>query len=420
VPAQRATALERLIEFRAVTRARFPFGVLYAVFAALIVLLPDPRHYRDFYYIAIAVPFLLLVRWDELRPVWRSWTFRLCVAYLVWMWLTVFWSPHGGAEEAYDVGRRVLSAMLFIAVTAWLVQRNQTFAPRLFHALAWACLVTIGLSAIWLRWRYGIAGTRLRAWVWENPNTAGEIYAVIVVGLLAWSLRAAASLRLRALIVALAVPITAALILTGSRASLVAMAIALGIPALMAGSRRLAVGAVAGVAVLLVTLLAWFGVDDIYRRADSHRFELWGRYWDMAFERPWLGHGATFDPTILLSNDRTIGDPHNMLLSGLLLGGVIGLFVVLGLFIAAGRAAVRSWRARGETGPLALFLYLAVHGLVESTPMIDNAGWKWLYFWLPLGLIAGSEALGLRPQGHAAIEPSPAPADHRRTAAHGS
>lgn len=401
------SGLQRLATLRAIARDRFPFGWLLAIFAALILVMPGPRHYRDFYYVALALPFLAVVRWQDLQPVARSWTFRLGLAYLGWMWLTLFWMSGTPGHEFYDVGRRILSALLFVAMTAWLTRHDERFAERLFHVMAWACLVTLLLSAWWLRWRSGLAGTRLRAWIWENPNTAGEVYGVVAVGLVSCTLRARRSKWLRSLVMALAASLAAGVVLSGSRAALIAMSVAVAAPGLISGSRRRAAGALAGIALVAIVWAAWFGIDDLRERADAQRFELWGRYWGMSLDRLWLGHGVRFDPTILLSNGYLIGDPHNMLLSGLLLGGIVGAFIVLGLFVAAGRAGWLAWRQRGEAGPLSLFLYLAVHGLVESTPMIDNADWKWIYFWLPMALIAGSESAA---RGAAAAEPATSPA----------
>ena len=65
------------------------------------------------------------------------------------------------------------------------------------------------------------------------------------------------------------------------------------------------------------------------------------------------------------------------------------LLLLLG---ASARIAVKAYRRDGELGLLAMLLFVTIAGTVEFTVFMDNADWQWLFFWLPIGLIAGFEA----------------------------
>ena len=57
------------------------------------------------------------------------------------------------------------------------------------------------------------------------------------------------------------------------------------------------------------------------------------------------------------------------------------------------RSGIRNGRRGLSLAPLAMAVYVAVHGQFE-TIYVTEPGWQWLYLWLPAGLIAGAEIAG--------------------------
>jgi O-antigen ligase len=87
-----------------------------------------------------------------------------------------------------------------------------------------------------------------------------------------------------------------------------------------------------------------------------------------------------------------LDNSHSFYLGHLVLGGIPALILLLLMLGAGVRTAVTAYRHEGELGPLAMLLFVTIAGTVEFGVFLDNVDWQWLFFWLPIGLIAGVEA----------------------------
>jgi O-antigen ligase len=86
-----------------------------------------------------------------------------------------------------------------------------------------------------------------------------------------------------------------------------------------------------------------------------------------------------------------VASPHDMLLNVLFCGGLPAAMCFAALMLCLIIVGIRIFRRAKQSMPLALSLYMIVVGLFESMLPIAQADWRWLYFWLPVGVVAGAD-----------------------------
>ena len=174
------------------------------------------------------------------------------------------------------------------------------------------------------------------------------------------------------------------IVLTGSRGPLLAV---LGAAVILVGFARLRLlAAMAGIVALIagaVWLLHPPAVIDLVAhqiaRGDSHRLDIIRVSLQAIARSPWIGLGP----------NATLGRPgedfpHNLFLSAVFYGGVIGLGLMLALF---GFAVVAAWRAPSRLARavgLALIAQVVLVGMTDLSNIIKGPSPMWYLFWLPL------------------------------------
>ncbi|MBX6323251.1 MAG: hypothetical protein IRY94_15610, partial [Rhodospirillaceae bacterium] len=159
----------------------------------LILVFADTRVYRDVLY-AVVIPLALLAA-PRLRPgvVLRSPLWWLAVAYAAYFALALPFVGRPDLHELYDVVRRLLAIMLFVAIVVCLRARNPALDRRLFGCLGSVAAVA-GLYAVGAFYAAHPLDLRIApvpALVPQstdspiaNPNISGCLAAVIGLGLL--------------------------------------------------------------------------------------------------------------------------------------------------------------------------------------------------------------------------------------------
>jgi O-antigen ligase len=389
----RDRTVETLCRLRCLLREWFPFAWLQAIFVALLLSARSERVLSDYYYALLFIPFLIALGREDWKHLASSWVLRCCLLLLAVSWVATFQSPGLPGSEIVHIGRRALAAFVFVAMTAWLVDRDPGQILRLCYGLAWGAGVTAVISLFvfhWFHWRsqYDL---RLTGWVWPNPNEGGAVFGLAAVAAGAAAL-ASLSKGWRATYAAVAILLFACALLTQSRAAMAAAVAAGAICAAAALGRRAVAGLIAAAVVGAVALLVihashggWAG------RGDAGRFELWSHFWQQAWQRPLLGYGVPQGLAIKISTGLTTDDPHNMFLWVFLRSGLAGTLCLMTLVALVFRAAIGHGRSSRDFVPLALAIYLLVRGLFESVPPTEGADWFWTYLWLPTGIAAGLE-----------------------------
>jgi O-antigen ligase len=377
-------------------RERYPFFELYVVFVAMLVLIPHQQIYRNFHYIFLLVPFLLALDRDALRGLAASWVLRWATVFTMLLTASLIWHPpQEPGELARDV-RYAVICLSFGVLTAWLFARDPRSDDR-FAFWFGLLLAAVAAVSLWTFYSTHPIMTRFAAGLWSNPNTAAVTFGLGAVAIAT----APASMVIRSprawgnLVIATI--LMAAIFLTGSRAALLAVAVSLFVSVVLVRAWHLVAAAMlAGSAMAVVGYQFYLrdpGLFLLSRSGGASRLELWSYYWHLAAREPFTGHGIDneFAFSYRLSDGTVLDSPHNMLLSAFLYGGLFAATAYVALIAAMLLAGARSaWRI-GNPMPLAVTLYVLVQGVFESLLPIHNSDWQWIYFWIPIGIVAAAE-----------------------------
>jgi O-antigen ligase len=392
-----------LDKFRRFLRDLYPFLACYCVFIALILAVPSAAVYRNFYYVFLLVPFLLALNRDDLQQLAGSRVLWIAAIFIVALIISFLWNePRNPIRFIVAIWQATIG-FSFVAMTAWILARNSGGQDEFIRYFAWIVLALAAFS-LWHFYSTHPTSARFVAWHWPNPNTGGTIFGLAAVLMLAALPYSTMDLRrngvqLIALLFALG-----CVVIAGTRSALLAFsAVALICFALRRSWKP--VGWVLFAIVVLIVLAFLFDAIDIIFRAvrsgDGKRLEIWNHYFDLARTRLWTGHGIQneFRYLYLLLGFYQIDSPHNMFLGAFLYGGLpagLAYITLVTTMLIFGYAYLRN---TGAMVPLAVSLYVTLHGLFETILPLKLADWRWIYFWIPIGIVAAAEIILARTYG---------------------
>jgi O-antigen ligase len=194
-------------------------------------------------------------------------------------------------------------------------------------------------------------------------------------------------------------------LLTQSRCNWIALAATLILIAGLAGARWALVAIPVAIAALGIFLA--FGMMDLnilLERGDSYRIESWLHAFQLWRRAPWFGIGADADPIFHSADGAEIWHAHNVYLSYMAHGGIVALVLFVLMLGASVAAAYRAFATEGNFGLIGMLIFIVLYSIIDFEMFLLNAGWQWLFIWLPIGLIIGAQ---VRPAAPAAEPTGP-------------
>jgi hypothetical protein len=383
---------------RKLLRNRYPFLACYCVFIALIVLLPYPNIYRNFFYVTLLIPLLLVLNRNDCKRLAHSRMVWTVFAYALTLSLSLIWNPPKELAQSFTLIRHILIALSFVGMTAWLMAENPHYLHKLIRWFGWVVLLMAVIS-LWKFYSINSLNERFVAGYWSNSNTGGAIFGLTVVAIASSTANTWANGGRNTTDIIIGLVACACVVLTGSRAALVAIIVSvLTCFAAARYWRPLAWSVVVG--MILIALAFLFKknelVEHIVRLNSSGRAELWFHYWQIARERLWTGHGISnefaFQYDLVRGPEvQVLDNPHNMLLSTVLYAGLPAALAYIALIVALLTCGIIDLRRSGAMVTVALSVYIIVHGLFEAIVPVHLADWQWIYFWMPIGIAAAAE-----------------------------
>lgn len=419
-------SLRRLL---ASDRASLLWSGLFCLFLCSLFVTDKVRLHRNIYYALVLAPFLIQAGrgyWSELPG---SPVFLAALAFLGYLWTTLFWSSASGGYVFYNEARTLVILLSFLAVTAFYALAVDDF-PRLLAK--WLACVT-GIAALVSVYVFysgkhipmlgGLESRAVDIGLAGHPIDSAGLYGFVAVflifGLVArggaeagsqesevrgreagggskalWCWIGAAALGAVLIFV----------VLTQTRGALVGIALVVGLGLLLQGDRRLLmVLAVLGAAILAVILFSLHhpeGMIGVERRLGV-RGEIWSLALERAWERPWFGFGLNEHQNLISANGELHGVAHNLYLENLHFGGLVGTVLLLTLAALALRGAWREYRRTGGFLLLAIVLYPLVFGVSAGYLTLSKISPMWIQFWLPMGLVIAAEIRARRGADHA-------------------
>lgn len=399
--------LNKLKEFSAYLsseRYRVVWACMFSLFLCSIFVTDNVRIHRNVYYLLVIPLFALQVRASFFAGLFRSPVFLAGLAYLFYLWLSLFWASETAPYTYYNEARTLVLMLLFLAITAFYTCTLENF-PRLL-AKCFAC-ITGATAVISLVWFYskksfvGWGGLESRAvdiGLAAHPIDSAVTYglvAVLLIFTLVSSRRDGRDGALHTWLSAVALVCILAFIgMTQTRGVILSIAAVLFLGVVLHKSKQLllVLGAL-GAVTLGVVLLSMHHPEGMvgFERRFAVRWEIWQVTLDLARERLWFGFGVNEHQTIYLSHGGYEGVAHSLYLENLLFGGVVGTLLLFALLVTALRHAWREFRRNGDFLLPAIVLFPIFSGVSTGYLTLSKIAPEWIQFWLPIGLIIGSE-----------------------------
>ena len=331
-------------------------------------------------------------RWAGL---WRNGTFLLAVAIAGYLAASSLWStPFDGRAAFGECVRALLTICFVVAVAEGF--RVDWFRERLTATVA-ACGGIAAALALIVYFADAPADGRVNGLGQLDSHVPAALtFGVALVCALAWALDARASAT-RTGIVALALCAALAIALSGSRNAWAAVSFGCVVclasrwasrPVAFAVAVALTAGAALGLGLIALALPPI--QDWLLPRGGSYRVEIWTETLRrVADGGPWFGLGVLTEDDILAHDGFVMAHPHNMYLSVLFHGGIVGLVALLALIGASARALLVHFHEPEAKLALAIYAITLPAWLVDGADLIDKIGWTWMLFWLPVAISVG-------------------------------
>lgn len=381
-------------------RTCLPGAVFAAGFFCLLTGLiwaGDRGLYSRLFYWLVVLPTLFAVVFSprEAAGLLKS---RIFLAYLPfggYMAITLFWS-------ASDVGaldllkRPLFIVLIFLAVFEFGRRRH----ALLLATVKWSAVFAV-LAALYTLYSFLAAGAQGRLGGYgalSNPLLVSHVFGFFLalwLGYYFCKRKLVEPLFFFAFVVLIGL-----LFATGSRTPLVATTATVVWLAALSANRKGA--AVIGVLVALAAAVLWFFPESITQRGLSYRTEIWADVIRQISAKPWFGHGFGTPLKVWVEAvNQSFVDSHNVTLSVVYAGGLVGGALWFAIYLTALREAWRWRRDRWVLVFSAAIVYGLAAGLTEGSSFMSRPKEHWNLIWIPMALLAyavgRAQAKGVEP-----------------------
>ncbi|MCZ0942538.1 MAG: O-antigen ligase family protein [Gammaproteobacteria bacterium] len=376
-------------------RIRLNALLIVLCFAGVLVLESQSAASYPAYLLAI----LMLVRlrqWTDVFAVPLMWAVAALLAYLV---LTSLWSEGSQPGDALSMLSRAAQVLLFAVAFAECQMRGelQRWLGRTL-AVTGVLAALAGLGLVLLA--HSENGRLVGLGQLDNNVVAALIFGVVLILITGDVLRGPDVLWRRFGALGIVV-IAAAVLLSDSRNGQISAMLGVGtlfIAHRVPDRQRFAV-AVLGMGVILLAVLAALIANEAGRtfvlpRGDSFRPAIWlatlGAVVDGGL---WFGRGILTDDTLVTAAGE-FPHPHNMYLSVLSQGGLVGAALFAALIAAVVRTLLNHYGHRDAKLALGILGLALPAWLLDGHELIDKVGMTWFLFWLPVAISLGLAWMG--------------------------
>jgi len=380
--------------------------VLYLGFMASFFFSTDFKFHNNYFYACLLGPYLLTLHRGPLKLFLRSPLFLLLLSLLVYLMMSPLWGDTGTVHDYGEAVIRCLSLMVFLMLTCELSLRYERFVPDVVDILCWAALIGGGLyifvnhAQLFTINDAGITIPYTRFWLVDSPENLsvlrnaihiGSVYAMVVL-IMYFHFVGHGRMPEKLVYSVLSVPCLGVLFLTLSRGPLVAFYLAVIAGVLVDNNRKMIL------IFLCLTALGWYIINDsgshnaFFFRGDSYRIEIFRAAMEQAHKAPLFGSGILTKFSYQLSDGKTlVSHPHNLYLSTLMSGGVMGLGLLIALLIRGVWQGIIYYMRRGSFMPGVWLIFGILSVFTGYGKIVNHPHPVYLYLWLPLGILMAHE-----------------------------
>lgn len=366
------------------------FPLLFLLFVAEFFFIPEDKWHSNLFRVGLLLPFLLVFPWRQLAARLAG-SLTLVIAYLLLaaLMLSLAWSPANATDMTNKMLLHGLYIAGFILIGSDILTRHPGYDAGMFYWLGWLIIITGLLSIWWFFQDHSFPRARLSAiGQLRHPGFAASLYGFVgLYHFMALPYASAARAWRRWLPGVLAVAMAAlVVVLAQSRGIFLATLLVLLLGALITRERRYLVAL--GLVTITIIIAGYWWQDDltnIVNRGgwDSDRLEIWQQALMLIQQAPLFGHGLMLD-TSITAGGKSIGHPHNILLSTALYGGLVAAGLLLLLIVLVLRQGWRYWYTEQDIKPLLLTAFGVIYMMTDGYRLISNPFPNWVYFWLPV------------------------------------
>lgn len=362
------------------------------IFLAGFYFFPKSKPHNTAYYILVLLPFLFTLRRQDISAYWQSPIFRLTTIFLTYLVLTNAWGEQSTLDDWIKYGKRLIYMLGFASMV--MTYFSPKFNRQLFLIVSVTSVIMAVISMVIYDSSNYIGPDRLKNFgILEHEILAASTYgfaAIMIIYGCRIEIRHEKWIRFTGFTILLL-----DMFYTESRGPLLALIGTIGIVELLRGRHRKTIVAFS-VATLSAGLLMANNTiitpQFISRNGgDSYRLEIWQRIWSRIMDSPWFGLGLSTNETIQFPACSCIPHPHSIFLATLFYGGIIGLLLLLTLLFHSLITAYRCYKDHGQVKYIAFLLFGIICGLSDGNKLIDHPRPMWLYFWLPILLVAAQQ-----------------------------
>ena len=367
------------------------YWLLYGLFILGFFVSPSVRWHNNFYYALIIPLYLISLRKGKFQIFFHSKIWLLSMLLALYFFLTVFWAQNPGEEGVLYYLRRPVYLFVFLSLTMELVLRYPKFVDHLFVFVAWVGTIMAVISIFCFYASASFPAARL---VHFADQLHGEIEGGIIHGMIAlviyfYILKRVGGYWKALYFIFMGILLGAAL-LSQSRGPVGSLLIAFFAGALITRDKKLLISF--GCAMVIIIAL-FLNVEPfqkaVTQRGWSARIELGQKILARADNSIYFGKGISTNNDFVISSGKKLPHTHNVYLGALLYGGIAGLLLFLGLLALAFLQALKHFYISGDIVWFLLILFAAACIVTGQDKLLTHPNSMWLFFWLPLGLVAG-------------------------------
>lgn len=339
---------------------------------------------------------LALVTVSHWKDVFKVSLFQWVLLLVLWLCASTGWSEPFSLSDATSIWIRALLLLAFVAAIGECQMRGQLQA-RIAIALAVVGSIVIGAALINFLISKPEDGRMNGLGQLDTHVIAALVYGVIGVFVLYVGLRSASRTK-RLACFAVLILVIVAVYLSDSRNAWVAVPAGMltFVLADRIQSRSAFVSTVAAAATLAALGFVILMLDPDIRslmlpRGGSFRGDIWSAVLSRLDSSDWIiGRGILAEEGVQ-ADGLFFDHAHNMYLSVLQKGGLVGLGLYLVVLIKAVYTLLSSYSERDAKLAIGILsLGISAH-LLDGHELVDKVGASWFLIWLPIGIALGVE-----------------------------
>ncbi len=382
---------ELQLTIRSFLEKKHYFFITYFFFLLGFFIFPIGRWVNIFYGL-IAFPYLVTLQLKRIQLICRSNIWILSMVLASYMCLTLLWADNAVFKDYVHYLHRFVYLFVFLSLTIELVLRYPKFIDYLFVSLCWVAAITAIISILRFYSSFSFHTHRLLflgAKV-HNPIKGASVYCMIALVSYFHFLKSKRSSAWIYAVLSVIVLFSAAL--TQSRGPLGALLVTFLIGAVSTRDKKLLATVLC---VIIIGGLMFFYIEGfkemITARGYSYRLEIWQQTIARIKEALLFGEGISTDTKFIMANGRKVNHSHSVYLATMLYGGLIGLFLLLTLQAIALWKSFLYFLKENDFTYVALLLFASICMIASRHKVISHPDVLWIYFWLPIALLAAKE-----------------------------